>query len=184
MNESGVGGVGSTPSGPTSSGSARGGIIGGLVLVMIGVGLLVVQFTSLDEGVIVGFLGVAFLIAAVATRTYGLAIPGCILSGLGIGLLLENLVEQQVLVLAEPVPIGLGLGFIGIWVFDQFFTRTVPAQGRWWPLIPGGILLMVGLVNNLPNFEAYTPYLLAGVLIVVGGVLIVRALTSRGTSSS
>ncbi len=167
-----------------SANNARGGIIGGLILVMIGLGLLVVQFTNLDESVIVLFLGAAFLIAAVATRTYGLAIPGCILGGLGVGLVLETLTEQGTLVLAEPVPIGLGLGFISIWFFDQFFTRAVPAQGRWWPLIPGGILLGVGLVNNLPNFETYTPYVIAGTLIIIGSVIIGRALMGQRPHAS
>jgi hypothetical protein len=170
--------------GSTRTGATRGGIVGGLILVMIGIGLLIVQFTNLDEGVIVGFLGVAFLIAAVATRTYGLAIPGCILSGLGVGLLLQGMTNRGQLQLQEPVPIGLGLGFIAIWVFDQFFTKAVPSQGRWWPLIPGGILLGVGVVNNLPNFQDYTPYLLAGALIIIGGVIIVRALMGRGTGTS
>lgn len=170
------------PSGPGKS--TRGGIIGGLILVMIGLGLLVVQFTSVDASVIVGFLGIAFLIAAVGTRTYGLAVPGCILTGLGIGLFLESLVTKGTLTLQEPVPIGLGLGFVGIWFFDQFFTHAVPAQGRWWPLIPGGILLAVGLANNLPNFENITPYVIAGALIIIGAVIIIRALTGGGSSTS
>ncbi len=161
-----------------------GGLVAGLILVMLGIGLLVIQFTNFDEFIIVLFLGIAFLIGAVATRTYGLAIPGCILAGLGIGLLLERLVEQGQLQLQEPVPLGLGLGFIAIWVFDQFFTRTVPSQGRWWPLIPGGILLAVGVLNNLGGFDLYGPYLFAAALIIVGIVVVLRAVTGGRTGSS
>lgn len=162
----------------------RGGLVGGLILVMLGIGLLVIQFTSFDASIIVLFLGIAFLVGAIATRAYGLVVPGCILSGLGVGLFLEQLVGQGALQLQEPVAIGLGLGFIAIWVFDQFFTRTVPREGRWWPLIPGGILLAVGIVNNLGGFDVYGPYLFAAALIIVGVVIVVRALTGRGAHTS
>jgi hypothetical protein len=175
MDERGVNQAGSSSGSP----GARGGIVGGLILVMIGIGLLVAQFTEVGGVVVVLLLGVAFLIGAFLTRNYGFLVPGCILSGLGAGLIAE-----QLGVIGEPVVIGLGLGFLLIWVIDQLFTRAVPRQGRWWPLIPGGILLFVGLINSVGDLGQYSAYLWAGALIIVGGVIIIRALTGRGTGTS
>ncbi len=159
--------------------SARGGIVGGLILMVIGIGLLVAQFTEIGGVIVVLLLGFAFLIAAFLTRNYGFVVPGGILTGLGAGL-----VAEQLRMIGEPVVIGLGLGFLLIWVVDQFFIRTGPAQGRWWPLIPGGILVFVGLINTVGDLGQYSAYLWAGALIIVGGVIIVRALMGRGTGTS
>lgn len=180
MDERGVNQVGSSsPSPAPASSTTRSGIVGGLILVMIGIGLLVAQFTEVGGVIVVLLLGVAFLIGAFLTRNYGFVVPGCILSGLGAGLIAE-----QLGVIGEPVVIGLGLGFLMIWVIDQFFTRAVPPQGRWWPLIPGGILLFVGLMNSVGDLGPYSAYLWAGALIIVGAVIIIRALYGRGTGTS
>ena len=169
-----MGEQGSTPAGP-----ARSGLVGGLILVVIGIGLLVAQFTAVGGVIVVLLLGIAFLIAAFMTRNYGFVVPGCILSGLGAGL-----IASELNVPGDPEVIGLGLGFLAIWVIDQFFTRTVPAQGRWWPLIPGGILLFVGLITSVQSFGDYAAYIWAAALIIVGGVIIARALMGRGTGTS
>ncbi len=157
----------------------RGGIVGGLVLVMIGAAVLIGQLTGMYE-VVVPMIGIAFLIAALFTRSYGFVVPGCILLGLGLGLIAEKTLPG----LAEPVPLGLGLGFLSIWAIDQLFTRTVPAQGRWWPLIPGGILLFVGISGNVQNAGDYAPYVTGLALLVVGAVIIIRALMGRGSGTS
>jgi Na+/H+ antiporter NhaD/arsenite permease-like protein len=48
---------------------------------------------------------------------------------------------------AVAVPIGLGLGFIAIFVIQLIVAR----QSHWWPLIPGGILVLVGVAEGFPQ---------------------------------
>lgn len=138
----------------------------GLLLIGLGGVLLLTLTTDLDGEVVLGFLGVAFLVAAARQRSYGFLIPGCLLAGLAVGLALENLGVS-----GEVVPLGLGAGFVAIAVVDRLVTPGRAAW--WWPLIPGGILLAtsLGAVTGVP---ALGRYLVPAALIVVGVVLLVR----------
>ncbi|HEV8671093.1 MAG TPA: hypothetical protein VGS01_10205 [Candidatus Limnocylindria bacterium] len=109
----------------------------GVILIAIGVTLFAVQLLHLDADVIVLVIGLIFATAYVATRRYGLLIPAGILTGLGVGIVLEDLGVR-----GEPVPLGLGLGFLAIYAADRL-TSGAQAPGRWWPLIPGAILTIV-----------------------------------------
>ncbi len=114
-----------------------GGWLPGVILIVVGVTLFAVQLLRLDADVIVLVIGLVFAVAYVATRRYGLLIPAAILIGLGTGIVLEDF-----RVMREPVVLGLGLGFLAIYVVDVI-TSGARAQGRWWPLIPGAILTVV-----------------------------------------
>lgn len=151
----------------------RGGLIGGLILVMLGLALLAMQFTSLGGGAVVCALGLAFFIAYALTRRYGLLVPAGVLTGLGGGIL-----AQQVGAADASVVLGLGLGFIAIWVVD-LLTSPDRASGRWWPLIPGGVLTAVGAFTALPGFQRYLPYVWPAALIAAGALLIARAMSNR-----
>jgi hypothetical protein len=109
----------------------------GVILIVVGVALFAVQLLHLDADVIVLIIGLVFATAFVVTRRYGLLIPAGILTGLGTGILLED-----VGVMGEPVVLGLGLGFLAIYVGDVL-TTGARAPGRWWPLIPGAILTII-----------------------------------------
>jgi hypothetical protein len=106
-------------------------------LIVVGVTLFAVQLLHLDADVIVLVIGLVFATAFAGTRRYGLLIPAGILTGLGVGILLEDLGVQ-----GEPVVLGLGLGFLAIYGAD-FLTTGAHAPGRWWPLIPGAILTVI-----------------------------------------
>ena len=70
----------------------RGGLIGGLLLVLLGGAFLAAQFVPAFQSwfraeeswplIIIG-VGVVLLVLAVALRTPGLASPGCIVGGIG-----------------------------------------------------------------------------------------------------
>jgi hypothetical protein len=109
----------------------------GVILIVVGVALFAVQLLHLDADVIVLIIGLVFATAFVVTRRYGLLIPAGILTGLGTGILLEDFG-----VMGEPVVLGLGLGFLAIYVGDVL-TTGARAPGRWWPLIPGAILTII-----------------------------------------
>ncbi|MFO7778997.1 MAG: hypothetical protein R6V28_11640 [Nitriliruptoraceae bacterium] len=138
----------------------------GLLLIGLGGILLLAVTTDIGGEVVVGFAGLAFLGAYATQRTYGLLIPGGILTGLGVGLLLETAGVG-----GEVAAFGLGAGFVAIAVIDQLVTPGRSAW--WWPLIPGGVLLVssAGSVTGIPDLGRY---LLPAVLIVIGAVLLLR----------
>jgi hypothetical protein len=102
----------------------------GLILIALGVIFLLSRtFVALSGAVLLGGLGALFIFAYFATRKYGWLIPGSILAGLGFG----ELIGWSSL--------GLGLGFIGIFVIDVI----VRGKSHWWPLIPGVIITLDAL---------------------------------------
>jgi hypothetical protein len=114
-----------------------GGWLPGVILIAIGVTLFAVQLLHLDADVIVLVIGIVFAAAFAASRRYGFLIPAGILTGLGLGVVLED-----VGVTGEPVALGLGLGFLSIYAAD-LVTSGAREPGRWWPLIPGAILTII-----------------------------------------
>jgi hypothetical protein len=138
----------------------------GLLLIGLGGALLLAVTTDIGGEVVIGFIGVAFLVAYAITRAYGFLIPGGILTGLGTGLVLQSLGVR-----GDIVVLGLGLGFIAIAVVDQLVHPGRP--GWWWPFIPGGVLLVssIGSVTGLPHLGRF---LVPGLLIVAGAALFLR----------
>lgn len=118
-------------------------LIPGGVLLALGGCLLFSPLRWVDF-VLYGTLGVGLplLLWGLITRLIGLVIPGCLLSGIGPGIYL-----------AWKIPAaGNGLTQTGImlvcfsigWVLITVAARRVVQKPVWWPLIPGGILAMVG----------------------------------------
>ena len=106
-------------------------LLPGLILIGLGVFFLLGR-TALSGALFLGGLGAIFLVAYLSSRNYGLLIPGCILAGLGVG----ELINWSSL--------GLGLGFIAIFVID----RLARGKSHWWPLIPGGIITISALTER------------------------------------
>jgi hypothetical protein len=116
----------------------------GVALIAIGVLVLVVQFAD-SEALGLLFLpglGLIFLIWGMAVRSVGLLIPGGILGGIGLGVYL----------MAGPLS-GLEgeaegavffLSFAGGWVLITLLSGLVCREAHWWPLIPGGIMALIG----------------------------------------
>ena len=82
--------------------------------------------------------GLAFLATFIATRSYGFLVPGGILTGFG-----AALVAQDLGLVDDIGLFGLGGGFLLIPAL-QLATRMPRDGGWWWPLIPGGILVLLG----------------------------------------
>lgn len=136
-----------------------------LALILIGGGVL---FLFAQLGLFPGFgdivlllLGGVFLYAYFTTKAayrLGFLIPGSILTGLGVGVLLENAPIFGNLFGGGIVPLFLGLGFGLIWFLER---------KHWWALIPGGVLVLAGLSSVL-QIGALWPI----VLIVLGVYLL------------
>ncbi len=87
-------------------------------------------------------LGLAFLVWGVSARLFGLIIPGCLLLSIGPG------IYAAWTGVAEPNPLSrTGIMLVAFalgWGLITLFSRVITQGFVWWPLIPGGILAMVG----------------------------------------
>ncbi len=87
-------------------------------------------------------MGLAFLVWGVARRLIGLIIPGSLLSCIGPGIYVAWQGGGEVNGLTET---GVMLVCFAIgWVLITFFSKLVYHKFIWWPLIPGGVLAVVG----------------------------------------
>lgn len=88
--------------------------------------------------------GVVFLLVGVRLHKAGYIIPGCILSGVGFGTFvalthvgLEGLIER----------VGIGIVIFGLsWIILSVTLRIAVSKMIWWPFVPAGILLGIGIV--------------------------------------
>ncbi|MBI4790996.1 MAG: hypothetical protein HY782_28535 [Chloroflexi bacterium] len=135
-------------------------LVPGLILIALGVVLLLMQYFEFGPGLILLLLGFIFLVGYAATRSYGLLIPGCILAGLGIGLIFgRSPLREDVM-----VSLGLGLGFITIFVVQLI----VAGRSHWWPLVPGGLLVLAGIAESVPQAQVLVEKGWPLILILIG----------------
>jgi hypothetical protein len=87
-------------------------------------------------------LGFSLLSWGITSRLFGLIIPGCLLLGIGPGIYAAwgRSGEPNSLARTGIMLVGFALG----WGLITLFSRVITAKFLWWPLIPGGILAMVG----------------------------------------
>lgn len=141
----------------------------GAVLVVLGIVFLIGQRMGVGGEGVVATVGVALLVAYAFTRHYGFLVPGGIVTGLGLGIIYQTRMHAE----GAPVLLGLGLGFVSIYPIDS--SRRGTPRG-WWPLIPGGILIGIGLLQVaggtgiLGTIGRWWPL----VLIAVGVYLLLR----------
>lgn len=149
----------------------RDAVIWGALLILAGALFLIGNFFAVDEGpIFLLIVGLAFLFAYFLGRNrIGFLIAGGIITGLGVGVLLENLLFYN----DGVVLICLGLGFIFIWVI---------ARNHVWAAITGAILAAIGIseyTNQWTDLWRWWPV----ALILVGIWVLVRRLqVARGGS--
>src|SRR5881296_2117471 len=101
--------------------------LAGAVLIVLGLGLFALQIVGgLSDAVVLFLVGGVFVFFYFARRVYGLLIPGCILLGLGLG----RVGEVAGFARGEVEGIGLGVGFLAIYLIDTIYRR----RSHWWPL--------------------------------------------------
>jgi hypothetical protein len=148
--------------------------VAGVVIAALGLFFLAAQLEP-DIGRFVAlFIGLALLAVFVVRRDYGFLVPGSILTGIGIGLALEPALAGQAQ--GSVMMLSLAGGFLGIWVIGSLYR--IP-QNHWWPLIPGGILTLVGLVQLSRTDADHALRLWPVILLLVGALVLARALTRR-----
>jgi hypothetical protein len=150
------------------AGRRRQRIVAGLTLIVLGLALYALQkFEGIGQATIFFLVGGAFLAAYFARREYGFLIPGCILLGLGAG----SIGHDSFFFFGDSTLLGLGCGFVAIFLIALVYQRRT----SWWPLIPGSVLLLVGLPDTERVFEILFdnwPLILVviGLLILIGAV--------------
>ena len=151
-----------------------GQVAAGLALIALGGVLLFLE--RLESGahghLLFILIGGVFVAGYLYKRAFGLLIPGALLLGIGGGLAFEDL-HSGPFVDGDNVALGLGLGFILIYVASLLYER----QNRWWPLIPGGFLV----IASLPDFVWVDDVLdfWPVAVMAVGVLLLFRGVVSR-----
>lgn len=147
----------------------------GIVLVLLGLGFFLVQrLEAIGNEVVMLIIGTAFLVAYFYQKAYGLLIPAGILLGLGVGELLQGRFWWA----NDGTQLGLGMGFLSIYLIAKIYER----ESHWWPLIPGVILVLVGLPRTGRMFR----YLFDNwpLILVAIGLLILIGAFRRSASES
>lgn len=152
----------------------RSQLAAGAALVVIGMVALALQyFEGPGRAVVLLLAGGAFIATYFYSDIYGLLIPGGILSGLGLGLLGEWWGTS----VKDPNAVGLGLGFVAIYVIERAYRH----RAHWWPLIPGVVLVGSGLGARFGDVGNILWRWLPAACVLLGLVLVVRAIR-RGPS--
>jgi hypothetical protein len=156
---------------------ARSAIAGGTILILLGVFFLIIRVIPgfLDvvtwPFIIIG-VGVVFLVMAIVKWTPGLAIPGCIIGGIGGILFWQNLTGQWV---SWTYAWALIPGFVGVGILAAELLEGKPVKA----LVDGGWLILISLVlfflfgwlfGSIPWFGSSW----AIILIVIGVLIILR----------
>lgn len=156
--------------------------IAGLILVLIGLAILGAEWFALTDSAVLGLIGGVLLVVYALTRRYGFLVPGMIMAGAAVG---NGLQDSGYDPSGGLVAIAIGAGFLGIYLVDVF----VRDGSRWWPLIPGTILTLLG-ANYVVEDAAATDVVarLAPLVLVAAGVIVLvaawrRAPTSGSTAS-
>lgn len=150
--------------------------ITGVILIVLGTFLLLTQFFDLPNAgmLFLPALGAIFLLWGIFTRTSGLLVPGGILSGIGVGSYLIDLLplngEQE----GGVFLLSFGAGFALITLLSVVFTK----DKHTWALIPGGIMAVIGgmilaggaALDALETFGKFWPV----ILIIVGVYVIFK----------
>ena len=124
--------------------SRRNRSVAGAALIGIGVLVLAGQMveTSWFGLLFLPVLGLIFLLWGAATRNVGPLIPGGILSGIGTGVFL---IEGPLQLLQDEPSGGVFLLSFGVgWVLITLLSALFTDETHRWPLIPGGILALIG----------------------------------------
>lgn len=165
------------PTEEKAKGQGRGNVVGGLILIAAGVLALAAQFIDIGEmmgWIVLGGLSLIFIVAGIATRESGFFIPGGILAGLALGVML----------MTGPVELpgieddgGLFLlafaaGWVLIPVLSIIFSRE---ERHLWALIVAAILALVGAGVSFGGAAMDALELLGKIwpiFLIAGGLLI------------
>jgi len=148
----------------------NGRITAGIILVIFGLATLLQRWLDIGNYIVL-LLGVGMLVWGSVSHKTGLIIPGGVLGGIGLGILVMQgpwrfpAVDQNGVFL-----LCFALGWFLITLLTALFTCT-----QWWALIPGGIMAVIGsgiLLTNGTLRWMDLNLVYAVILIVIGVILL------------
>ena len=151
-------------------------LLPGLMMIGLGVLFLIGQFFPIGDWVVF-ILGLAFLVSYFVTRRDGLLWPAGILTGLGMAIIVGNVLRLDGPLMAGAILLGLAGGFFSIYIIDQVFTPPTPVAPLWAGFgtgLAGVLSVLIGmgvLPENVWDFvgQLWPIFLiLAGIATVVG----------------
>lgn len=167
-----------TVSTPEKHDSTRARVAAGVALIAIGLLLVLVQAFDINipGWLFLGGLGLIFLVWGLATRTFGLVIPGGVLGGIALGVFLTELPLDG---MTDTASGGLFLlGFSLGWALMTLLSPLTREHVQWWPLIPGGIMAAIGAILLLGGFGLQLLTLIGVawplILVVIGVYLLLK----------
>jgi hypothetical protein len=147
-------------------------LIPGLVFLGLGASLLFTKMRWFEIVFCIGFsLGIAFLIWSYGTKIVGLSIPGSLLITMAPGILYgwKNYTDGQIL-----NNIGIMLGWFSIgWGLIILFWRLIKSRFIWWPLIPCGVLAVVGwglIISQNPGNALFFISNTSAIMLIILGI--------------
>lgn len=150
------------------------GVGGGIALILIGIALLLNQWLDIGSYLVL-LIGAGFLVWGVLSRKGGLIIPGGVLTGIGLGILFSE--GPWNIPMADSSGMFLLCFALG-WFLITLLTGLFTSRTQWWPIIPGGIMAILGAAAVLRGdprvWEEYGGWITSFILILVGVYLIVR----------
>lgn len=163
---------------PRCQGYRRRRWIIGAALVGAGLLALVSQFADarLFGLLFLPIFGLSLLIWGIGAHHEGLLTSGSVVSGLGVGVLL---IEHVLASLTAEARGGIFLlAVAGGWAAISPLTALLRLGARWWPLLPAGVLALVGVALLLGGAVAATLALIGqlwpAVLVIAGLVVLLR----------
>jgi hypothetical protein len=140
------------PSGAQATSHTRNRTVGGIVLVVVGLLLLAGQLTdwSVLGWLIFPVMAIIFLAWGLATRSFGLVIPGGIFAGLGLGMF--TMIGPLSTATAALQPGLFLICFAAGWGLISLLSLVTSDRWAWWPLIPGAAIGLVGMALLGGNF--------------------------------
>jgi hypothetical protein len=152
--------------------TGHGGLAFGAVLVTVGAAVLAGRVNDVAAaGGAALWIGLGCLVWWLFNGGAGLLVPGAVLTGLATGRMLEEAFQT-----GQAATIALGAGFVAITLLDAL------RHGRfrvWWPLVPGAVLIAVGLVQDTTGWGSALGDLGWPLLLIVSGLLLVGVALAR-----
>lgn len=167
-----------TTNGSQKTAETRDRVILGVMLIAIGLLVFLSQIVDVPqvELLILPGLALIFLLWGLLTREVGLMIPGGILAGIALGVyLIAGPYAGQI----EENQGGIFLlAFSAGWALISLLSLISKQGFQWWPLIPGGIIGLVGLAvmrgGAAMQLLEILGYAWPLVLVAVGAYLLLR----------